>query len=263
MIQDDAASPTAPVRTRFCGQQAFLRFASLFAPQSVVGYDKIRAGSEFDGGYVMLDDFTGIDRALSFGVGENADWDLAVARRGVAVEQYDHTIEQPPLTDPAIKFFKKKLVGSSADSDSVTLASASDFNETSRTTSIILKIDIEGDEWPVLDECGPAVLDTFSQIIVEFHDFSRAVDDGWLERANRVLTKLTAGFFVFHVHGNNWNQMASISNVPFPEVLEVSFANRSRFSFRRCDTLFPTPLDRPNDPRVPELYLGAFRYAPV
>ena len=41
-------------------QKPFLDLASLFRPQKVVGYQKIRVGTAFDGGYIMLDDFADI-----------------------------------------------------------------------------------------------------------------------------------------------------------------------------------------------------------
>ncbi len=247
----------------FVRQRNFLQLASMFSPERVVGYDKVRLGSEFDGGYVMLDDFVGVDLALSFGVGCNADWDLAVARRGIPVEQYDHTISQSPVSDSAITFFSKKLVGSSPSSSSVSIASVLERARTKRDASMILKADVENDEWSVFDECLVDDLNRFSQIIVEFHDFSHATNENWLQRATRVLRKLTMNFRVFHVHANNWSPMVTIANVYFPDVLEVSFANRNRYQFTRSDSLFPTPLDRPNDPRFPDLYLGAFRYAEI
>jgi hypothetical protein len=162
-----------------------------------------------------------------------------------------------------ITFFSKMIVGSSLPTSNASIRSILKNAGTSRDASVILKADIESDEWSVFDNCAPEDLRRFSQIIVEFHDFSHAVDDGWLQMATRVLSKLTALFSVFHVHGNNWSQIATISNVCFPDVLEVSFASRERYSFAKNDELFPTPLDRPNDPRRPDLYLGAFRYAEI
>ena len=64
-------------------QKPFLKLASRFWPQTVRGFSKIRVGSDYDGGYVMIDDFKDIELALSFGVETNADWDVDIANRGI------------------------------------------------------------------------------------------------------------------------------------------------------------------------------------
>jgi hypothetical protein len=262
-LEKGDVSPLVEISPDHARQRNFLRLASMFAPQSAVGFKKVRMGSDFDGGYVMLDDFKEVDLALSFGIDTNADWDLAVANRGVPVQQYDHTVGHSPVLHQLITFFSEMIVGSSLRTSNASIRSILKKAGTNRDASVILKADIESDEWSVFDNCAPEDLRRFSQIIVEFHDFSHAVDDGWLQMATRVLSKLTTFFFVFHVHGNNWSPMATISNVHFPDVLEVSFANRERYSFTKNEELFPTSLDRPNDPRRPDLYLGAFRYAQI
>src|SRR5947208_2372208 len=63
----------------------------LLRPHAVVDFSKARFGSANDGGYVMVDDFHGIDKAFSFGIDRDAEWDLSVANRGLIVYQFDHT----------------------------------------------------------------------------------------------------------------------------------------------------------------------------
>ena len=47
---------------------------------------------------------------------------------------------------------------------------------------------------------------------------------------------------------------------PVPEVLEITFANRSRYSFVAADEMFPGALDAPNYPYLPDIHLGKFAY---
>ena len=244
-------------------QKPFLQFASLFSPEKVIGFDKIRVGSETDGGYVMLDDFGDVDLALSFGVDINADWDVEVAERGIKVQQFDHSVPQSPVDHPQISFFKQMITptGDEPDSNSITRI----FNSAGvkRDACVILKIDIESAEWDVLDGCPVPALKRFSQILIEMHDFDRATDPYWLMRATRVMKKLKDLFGVYHVHANNWSPMAAIGNVYFPGTLEVSMASKTRYEFERSDELFPTRLDAPNNPLRPDLYLGAFQFRPI
>lgn len=241
-------------------QRSFLHLASLFAPEKIEGYQKTRIGSAGDGGYVMIDDFKDIDLALSLGIENNVDWDLDVVNRGIHVQQYDHSVHVSPAQHERLKFFKTKIVASSDDPDGISISTILREAKVAKEASVLLKIDIESDEWGVFDACSLEDLKKFSQILVEFHDFDKAKEGEWLKRAVRVMEKLKSLFGVYHIHANNWNSITFVGNVPFPEVLEVSFANRARYSFSESCELFPTPLDRPNNSLRADLYLGAFKY---
>jgi hypothetical protein len=247
----------------YARQRPFLQFASMFNPQKVVGHSKVRVGSEGDGGYVMLDDFAEIDLALSFGVDINADWDLDIATRGVSVQQYDHSVPQAPIDHPKITFFKQMIAAGDQIEGAISIDTILRQANIEKDNSVILKMDIESSEWPVLEACTADVLKHFSQVLVEFHDIDRAVDAYWMRRATAVMKNLDEMFGVYHVHANNWSPMAVIGNVYFPSTIEVSFANRRRYQFEPSNEIFPTALDRPNNPLRPDIYLGTFRYEPL
>jgi hypothetical protein len=244
----------------YARQRPFLQFASLFNPERVKGFNKVRVGSETDGGYVMLDDYKDIQLALSFGVDINADWDVDVAEKGVPVQQYDHSISMSPVHHPRISFFKKMITAQTDGDNEASVPGILASTGLATDASVILKMDIESAEWDVFESCTVEELGRFSQILVEFHDIDRAVDPYWLLRATRVMKKLRERFGVFHVHANNWSPMAVIGNVYFPGTIEVSFANKSRYQFENTDELFPTSLDRPNNPLRPDIYLGSFKF---
>lgn len=239
-------------------QSPFLHMANLFRPHRVIGKQKVRLGSRFDGGYVMLDDFENISLALSFGVGGNPSWDIDIAQKGIPVWQFDHTIPAPPK-QKNIEFYAEPIVPI-ASQDGRTIHEILKQAKITKDASVILKIDIEHDEWDVFDFCDEVDLTKFSQILVELHSFSQAKDSGWFARATRVLEKIHRHFATIHVHANNWCPMAQVSGVSFPEILEASLVNRSRYKVEYSDEVFPTSLDEPNNPLLPDLYLGTFRY---
>jgi hypothetical protein len=70
---------------------------SLLKPMDVVSGEMIRVGSDFDGGYIMLNKHLDNALAYSLGIGDDVSWDLALARRGTKVFQFDHTIPHFPL----------------------------------------------------------------------------------------------------------------------------------------------------------------------
>jgi hypothetical protein len=239
-------------------QPEFLRFARLFSPRAVVGHKKVRLGRMNDGGYVMIDDFENIRTAFSFGVGDDASWDIEIAERGIRTFQFDDTISSPPALHPLLDFIPRKIVGTPAQ-DGETLGGAVErYGGTSSAAAHLLKIDIEGEEWPVFANCERKHLLSFAQIVCEFHGFRNSAKEGWYAQATRAISQLRKDFEVVHVHANNGAPFVAIANVPFPQILEVTFANRSRYEFCESFELFPTSIDQPNIPGRPDMFLGRF-----
>ena len=246
----------APAGTK--GQSSILLFARLLQPKRVLGFEKVRVGRDFDGGYILVDDFSAIDGALSFGVSDDASWDLDIAQRNIPVHQFDHTIDRGPVDHTLIHFHKVRV----AETDAPGAACLDTLVERllSKSKRALLKIDIEGDEWGVLNAASPNSLDRFAQIACELHGFRLLADPDWYDRCEAAITKLKALFEVVHVHGNNAQPFTNIANVMLPSLLEVTFANRSCYQFTETDEVFPTPLDRPNLPDRPDLILGCFKF---
>jgi hypothetical protein len=95
--------------------EQFRKFLRDPQPHDIPGFAKRRAG-----GYVMLDDFDGVQAALSLGIGPEVSWDLDVARRGSRVLQFDHTVESSPQPHPHFVFSGLRVVGRAQDRDDTT-----------------------------------------------------------------------------------------------------------------------------------------------
>jgi len=253
------ASLDRRLRVHEADQDAFFSLARHFSPRTAIGYPKIRIGRPNDGGYVQLEDFDGISAAFSFGVGKDASWDVAIAERGIPTFQFDHTIEASPETHAKLRFFPQKIVGT-PEEDGVTIGALLDFYGGDGDATNLLKIDIEGEEWPVFANADPRHLRRFSQIVCEFHNFHLAGNTGWYQAAKWAMENLATDFEVIHVHANNNSNYVLVGNVPFPQTLEVTFANRSRYQFTECSETFPTPLDQANKSDVADFYLGRFQF---
>ena len=240
-------------------QRRSLELLRLLKPHRAEGFRKARFGSPNDGGYILLDDFENISAAFSFGIEQNASWDVCVANRGVPVYQFDHTIDIPPVWRHDL-IFSKKRTAPQAGPDCETINDLVTRHASVGSASLVLKIDIEHDEWPVFDATSDAALSCFAQIVGEFHGFGLMIDPEWSERARRVFEKITSRFAAVHLHANNHCGINSVANIPVPEVLEITFANRSRYSFVAADEMFPGALDAPNYPYLPDIHLGKFAY---
>jgi hypothetical protein len=231
----------------------------LLEPQKAIGVSKKRVGSPGDGGYVQLDDLEGVTHAFSFGVCDDDAWDLEMAQAGVPVEQFDHSVESAPSTHPLLHFHRKMIAAHPGPDRESLAALVAEFSK-SEKPDLFLKMDIEGSEWDVLDATPEALLAKHAQIVCEFHDLSQLLSPHFYFRAKRVFEKLHRLFAVTHVHANNCVPFNLLANIPLPEVLEISFANRARYRFEPSDEVFPTPLDAPCSPQRPDYILGAFRF---
>jgi hypothetical protein len=174
-------------------QAAIIDFLSYLTPRRSVKFGKIRLGRNGDGGYILLDDFSSVSAALSFGISTECSWDIAIAERDIDVYQYDHTIDGPPTANARFQFFRKRIAAVSSD-QTESLGSAL-AKPPSTAERVILKIDIEGAEWDVFDAATSEELVRFAQI-VEFHGFDNVADSAWRDAARRVLAKLRSVFDV-------------------------------------------------------------------
>jgi hypothetical protein len=217
----------------------------MFTPMHVAGWSKCRVGRDWDGGYVMLDDFKGVTAAISAGVGDEASWDLEIAERNILVDQYDHTIKKPPVPHPYIEWFPVKM---SPDERTLEVALKMFWRVKGDR---VLKMDIEGGEWDVLIGVD---LSAFRQIVVEFHDLLTISD----EKLDRMAATMNAHHQLIHVHGNNYGICATDQIGDVPNVLEATYVRRDDKVFIPETDSYPTPFDRPNNPALHDF---KFRWA--
>ena len=81
----------------------------------VKGKNKIRIGHNYDGGYILLDDFDNIKIAYSFGIANEISFEKSLANKNINVFMYDHTIVSLPYENP--NFHWKKIGLSSEHSE--------------------------------------------------------------------------------------------------------------------------------------------------
>lgn len=232
----------------------------LLRPQRVKGFAKVRLGHAGDGGYVCIDDFAGLDAALSFGINDDISWDIDAADRGMTIHQFDHTVEDPAPADPRM-VFQRKMIAPESGPDSASLGDLVRVHDRGEARpNMMLKMDIEGGEWPVLDVTDVKDVSRFTQIVCELHYFQGLAEPEYRRSIYDGLSKLHEGYAVVHVHANISGGISNVGNVIFPNVIEVTFANRAVYELEETDELFPGPLDISCDADQPDMYLGSFRF---
>ena len=220
---------------------------SLLKPMDVPGNSFVRIGQRYDGGYVMLD--SGLDNAIAYsvGIGNDASWEVGMTERNCLVYQYDHTIGSAPTANEKCHFFSLGIAEeNSGDGRLRTLFSLIESNGHNHRNDLILKMDIEGNEWKVLAAVEPETLMHFSQIVVEFHRVLRSNDEDHSGLFMAALSNLNATHQSVHVHANNCGARDFLEGFMIPDALEITYVRRRDHEFASCSRQFPTPLDQPN-----------------
>lgn len=247
-----------PAAERPVTQQELFDLLNLLRPWQMISDVKLRIGSDADGGYVMPSSSRRSNAVLSIGIGNEVSFDGDLARLGARVIQFDHTIPGAPMTHPNIEFHRKGW-GVRDEGEFVSLASMVAMLDWSTAQHPILKFDTEGAEWDCLAGASSEDLDRFEVLTGEFHDFHKLVNREHFDRVHAVFTKLNATHRVIHMHANNAGGMVMLGGIPFPRLLELTFMRKRSASFHgHSSEPIPGPLDRPNVPQLPDLYLRAF-----
>ena len=122
------------------------------------------------------------------------------------------------------------------------------FSKVPHTGSIIIKIDIEGDEYGLLDQIKASIIERKGQIstlVFELHDTdTRRVE---FEQFVKEISDLMP---LVHIHGNNCRKLSPDG---LPTFVEVTFAHRDLIGKSKVLNFPIDGLDFPNDSELPEL----------
>lgn len=222
-------------------------------------YYMTRVGnSNRDGGYIMANDFVCPSQAYSFGISNDVSWDLDMASKGYKIFMYDHTINGLPIDNQNFNFFKEGLGGKHSKNGPLdTLENYIIRNKHTNNKNMILKIDVEGAEWDFLETVKPEILQQFDQILFEFHNLVRACSEDEQQRKINALEKLNKTHQLIHLHGNNCGYQLTIGGALIPDVIEVTYVNKSKYKTVEDTELdLPNHLDYPNDLGRKDIMLG-------
>jgi hypothetical protein len=247
----------------------------------------IRLGKNFDGGYIVSEGLIKkSDGLISFGYGNDSSLELDYIRMtNKQVYIYDYTFSIIELTKILLKyfrrfitfrkkfedviyhykilknyfkllqnkkifFFRKKITRSKKKRIDVNIEEI--FNKFNFNNNLILKCDIEGSEYEIIEDLL-LYKNKICMIIFEFH---------WIDKNKELflekIKKIQDHFSIIHIHGNNhFNFLEDGSNIPI--ILEITFANNKYVLFDKEDNSLPLffpikYLDQPCSPLKDDLY---------
>jgi hypothetical protein len=210
----------------------------------------VRIGGPGDGGYLVPDDLNGITACFSPGVADSASFELGMAELSIPSFMADYSVNGPPVANSLFHFEKLFLESHSDGKKFVRLEDWVTQNADS-DGDLILQMDIEGSEWPVLLDTPDQTLKRFRIMVIEFHDLDQMMTTTLgAEVFSTLLDKLSRNFKVVHLHVNNAGGIHKFRGQTIPRVIELTFLRNDRFdlSSDKYPALMPHPLDEPNMP---------------
>lgn len=233
---------------------------------------KQRIGSDNDGGYVVIKEHDPkYDLFISCGISDDISFETAFLKENSSIEKciaFDGTIEKLPYIseeeteeDKSIKNrieFVKKNISHIENNES----------EESKTTNlhylindkkdIFLKMDIEGAEYGFFAVLNKKQMQSFKQIVVEFHHPSMNKDN-W-----NILSKIKETHWLVHIHPNNncgtlkFHTSDNDKIIEIPNVFECTYV-RKQFLELSSESV-PSSIDMPNVLDKEEIVLNGYPY---
>ncbi len=247
--------------------------SALFQPEIV---DLVRLGSLHDGGYVApVAALRSSVSVVSLGLKDDWSFEQAVVKRqpDAVVHSYDPTVNPASMLaslrmglrslltfrDLTLwgrskvivsyytffrgerrRHYREWVKSASAPEESTSISEVLDRIE--KNSDVLLKVDIEGDEYGVLNDflSSPRAHNIVG-IFVEYHD----LDTRWRDFVD-LQTRLLKDYHLVHVHANNINKVTT--DLGIPRVLEMSYLRRGIIQPVGLRSHLPLPaLDFPND----------------
>ena len=194
-------------------------------------------------------DLSGVKALFSPGVGENIEFDLEIASRGIPVYLADNSVDLDVSSFPLVNFRKQHLAVIDS-TDEITLGywmESSGFAP-NLSESFILQMDIEGAEWEIGKNLDPQTLGRFKVILVEVHELQKVFTKAGLEEVSSWIDRLTTTHKIVNAHINNGDLLVTYCGISVPPLVELVFLRDDCFSVLEEEEEIPHPLETPNDP---------------
>lgn len=204
-----------------------------------------RYGNNTDGGYVVCDYPYSI--MYSLGIGDNISFESDfINTYNCHVYAYDENI----FVDNDLKNFLH--IHNYYITKDMNLYKEL-INNKHNNMDMILKIDIEGDEYDVLDF---SFYNNFQQIIIELHSLLN-IDN--YKKIIYLLDVLSKYYYIIHIHANNSEMVFYLENFILPDTLELTLLRKDcNVLIKNNERIFPTMLDYPNKLWRQDIMLGVW-----
>ena len=229
-------------------------FLKIARPKSL-NIQNIRIGGDNDGGYVVPNDLDNLKYCFSPGVGQISKFEDELTKMGIKCFLADYSVN--PKFKNSLIDFEKKFIGP------VSFENYLGFKEWVKkkieyktNNDLLLQIDIEGDEYDLINSFDEEILNKFRIILIEFHQMHYLFDEFFFNKIDKVIKKISKFFYCTHIHPNNdVDFIYKYKNIIIPPVLEFSFLRKDRGTLVNEELFFPSKIDQPNNIKKRDIVL--------
>ena len=216
----------------------------------------IRVGGKNDGGYIVPNDLDGINFCFSPGVGDTSSFENDMSFKKIKSFLADYSVDYNSSNNSLIDF-EKKFLGPITHKNYISLKDWVSLKiNYEENNDLILQMDIEGDEYDVLQSIDIETLKKFRIILIEFHNLHYLFDDFYYPRIQKIFKILSEFFYCSHIHPNNdVDFVVKSKEIIIPPVMEFSFLRKDRAKVLDDVLKFPNDLDSPNNINKRDIYL--------
>ena len=241
------------------------KISSFYKKLKVKKFDLIILGQpHHDGSYCIPDALKDVKHCISFGIGNNIDFELDLAKKKIHSTCFDGTVNNLPLSNSYINFVKKNVMPKSSFLNSLFPEDNKNFRSIDINTSIgsifkkyndndefILKMDIEGHEYKNILDISEQLLDKFKILVIEFHFMNLIIKKDNFNVLNQCFQKLLKNFYIVYIQqGYDNNYIQKIKGNYLFTTLEISFLRKDCFyTVEDCEKLIN--LNWRKDKKVP------------
>ncbi len=240
---------------------ALKKLTLLLTPSYVPVHLLERIGNTADGGYVVFSRIEKKTKLISLGVGQDISFEKELENRVSETLFFDHSVLGLPV-DVRNSKFNKLMISETQELNSVSL---NDVLLQSKSDFLLLKIDIEGQEWDSFNNVSESQLLKCSQVVGEFHNLHDISEKDFYKKVKLCLEKILNTHVLINVHANNWGSYIIVHGTPLPDVLELTFLRKDLFEkidFKsvnfEINSLSNSNLNKANNPFQPEIKLTFF-----
>ena len=190
--------------------------------------------------------FQGIKYCFSPGVGSISKFENDLTKKKIKCFLADYSVN--PKFENNLIDFDKKFIGASSYENYLNLNDwIKKKLDDESNSDLMLQMDIEGDEYEVINSLNDKTLKKFRIILIEFHQLHYLFDNFMFKKIDKAFKKIMKLFNCTHIHPNNSvDFIFKDKNIIIPPVLEFSFLRKDRGNIIDKNLSFPSKLDHPN-----------------
>lgn len=232
-----------------------VRFFSDLHPRKTQ-YPLMRLGSG-DGGYLIPNDLEGVHVCISPGFGNLYEFERELIKKNI----------KSIIIDPEVHHLGADLISVPQWLATVTnqlhqKISLKDLIEfyVPTDSEMILQMDIEGDEWLILESLPIEVLSRFRIAVIEFHSLHLVRFPWFYKRIHEpVMKRMLELFTISHFHVNNGSGTWSLGGtLEYPGTVEITFHRKDRVTRPTSKAILPHVLDEKCDESAPDFDINTF-----